>query len=230
MMNKTLYCDISSHGFGHVAQSAPILNRLHQLRPDIDIVIQCAAEPGWLAGNFAFSFEHVSLSSDFGMVMKDALRVDSQASHQRYVDLHSHWQEAVRELAQVVDRYRPAVLYSNVSYLSNAAAATLSIPVINLCSLNWYGIYKHYCQTLPGAQKVMDDMLTAYRSADSFLAPEPSMPMPEIDRLSNIGTVARLGKQRVQDIRLQYGLAANSRWCWCRMVVWASISTLSIGP
>lgn len=209
-MNKTLYCDISSHGFGHVAQSAPILNRLHQLRPDIDIVIQCAAEPEWLTGNFTFSFEHVHLSSDFGMVMEDALRVDSQASHQRYVDLHKHWPERVSELAQAIRRYQPTALYSNVSYLSNAAAATLSIPVINLCSLNWYGVYKHYCESLPGAQQVMDDMLTAYRSAHVFLAPEPSMPMPEIARLRHIGTVARRGQPRAADIRRQHGLEGNS--------------------
>lgn len=211
MMNKSLYCDISSHGFGHVAQSAPILNHLHRLRPDIEIVIQCGAGPKWLAGNFEFEFEHVQHSSDFGMVMENALRVDVQRSHQRYTALHQRWQEEIRALAQLIAKYQPTACYSNISYLGNAAAAHLSLPVINLCSLNWYGVYKHFCQALPGAQVVMADMLSAYQYAADFLAPQPSMPMPELQRISHIGTVARRGLPRAAEIRQQYGLTDDAR-------------------
>ena len=211
MMNKTLYCDISSHGFGHVAQSAPILNLLHRLRPDIEIVIQCGADPKWLAGNFKFKFEHVRHSSDFGMVMENALSVDVWRSHQRYSELHQRWQEEVSELAMLMAQYQPHACYNNISYLGNAAAAHLSLPVINLCSLNWYGVYKHYCEALPGAKNIMSDMLVAYQYATVFLAPQPSMPMPELEQVNVIGTVARRGKKRAAEIRQQYGLAENAR-------------------
>lgn len=210
-MNKTLYCDISSHGFGHVAQSVPILNCLQQLRPDIRIVIQCGAEPDWLAASFDFDFEHLHLSTDFGMLMHDALSVDVPGSHQRYLDLHRHWNDAVEKAARRLAKARASVLYSNISYLANAAANRLSLPAINLCSLNWYGVYQHYCQSMPGADKVLGEMLDAYNSAQCFLAPTPSMPMSELERRFEIGTVARIGQSRASEIRQQYGLNENSR-------------------
>lgn len=210
-MSKTLYCAISSHGFGHIAQSAPILNRLHRLRPDIKIIIQCESLKTLLDELFDFPFVHMSHSSDFGMIMKSALEIDAQASHQAYLQVHDHWQESVQAQAKIIKRYQPDLIYCNIAYLVNAAATTLNIPVVNLCSLNWYHIYRAYCGELSGATKIMQVMVQAYNEAQIFLAPEPSMSMPEIVNLKHIGPVARIGKQRAEEIRHQYHLSAASR-------------------
>jgi UDP:flavonoid glycosyltransferase YjiC (YdhE family) len=210
-MNKTLYCAISSHGFGHVAQSAPVLNRLYELRTDITIVIQCDAGREWLQQRLHFPFEHVQHDTDFGMLMKDAFTIDAQASHQRYCEIHQQWPDRVAETAQLLKQYQPALVYSNIAYLANAAAAMLSVPVVNLCSLSWYHIYRSYCATLPGAQQVLDDMLQAYNYAEVFLAPEPSMPMTEIAHVKAIGTIAKIGQDRGNEIREQYQLSAQTK-------------------
>jgi UDP:flavonoid glycosyltransferase YjiC (YdhE family) len=210
-MNKTLYCVISSHGFGHLGQSAPILNRLHELRKDIHIVIQCDVGREWLQQRFQFPFAHVRQDTDFGMQMKDAFTIDAEASHQRYSELHQHWPDRVVDTARLIRQYDPTLVYSNVSYLANAAAAMLSVPVVNLCSLSWYHIYRSYCQNLPGAEHVLDDMLQAYNSAELFLAPAPSMPMPEFAHLQAIGTIAKTGQDRADEIREQYRLPAQTK-------------------
>jgi len=210
-MNKTLYCTISSHGYGHVGQSVPILKRLHELRPDIDIVIQCAINRDWLQQRFHFPFDNVAQDADFGMVMKDAFTIDAEASHQRYTGLHQQWSGRVTAGARLIGQYQPQLVYSNVDYVTNAAAATLGLPVINLCSLSWYHVYKHYCQNLPGAQQVLDDMLQAYNSADTFLAPQPSMALPGIAHVKTIDTVARSGRNRADEIRAQYNLPEQTR-------------------
>jgi len=210
-MNKTIYCAISSHGFGHIGQSAPILNQLHALRPDIKIIIQCAISRTWLEEQFDFPFEHVDLSSDFGMVMKSALEIDVEASHQAYLDVHEHWDERVADTVNVMKSYQPDLVYCNVAYLVNAAAEKLSIPVINLCSLNWYQTYQAYCAELPSAQEIMQTMLQAYNSARMFLTPEPSMAMPEIYNIKTLGAVAKIGRERGDEIRQQFGLTLDSR-------------------
>jgi len=211
MMSKTLYCAISSHGFGHISQSAPILSRLYRLRPDINIIIQCAIDRAWLDERFDFPFVYVRQSSDFGMVMKSALEIDVQASHQAYLEVHEHWQDKVQETMQMISQFQPDLIYCNIAYLVNAAAARLSIPVINLCSLNWYQTYQAYCKDRPGASHIMQTMLQAYNTAEVFLTPEPSMSMPEINAVKTIGPVARRGLQRADDIRRLLGLAPESR-------------------
>ncbi len=210
-MNKTLYCTISSHGFGHVAQSAPVLNRLHELRADIDIVIQCDARREWLQQRLHFPFEHVRRDTEFGMLMHDAMTIDVEASHARYTNLHRRWADRIAEAAQLIRQYQPTLVYSNVGYLANAAAAQLEIPVVNLCSLSWYHIYRSYCQDLPGAQQVLDDMLQAYNHADVFLAPAPSMPMTEIEAVQAIGPIAKTGQNRGAEIRAQFDLPAQTK-------------------
>ena len=193
-MNKTLYCVISDHGFGHIAQTDPVLNRLVELRPDINIVIQSQAPESLLRERFDFSFTLVRATADRGMIMNHALQIDAKASHDYYRQRHQHWQQQVKEAATFMQAHRPDLVYSNIDYLANAAAASLSIPVINLCSLNWYQIYQSYCGHMPGAAGILKTMAASYNLACEFLMPEPSMPMPEIRQSTPIGMIAHRGE------------------------------------
>jgi hypothetical protein len=47
------------HGFGHVAQLAPVLDALHRRRPDVRITLRTTVPRGALAGFFEAPFEHV---------------------------------------------------------------------------------------------------------------------------------------------------------------------------
>lgn len=210
-MNKTLYCVISDHGFGHIAQTDPVLNRLFQLRTDIDIVIQSNAPQSLLHERFQFPFTLVRSSPDHGMIMNHALQINAHASHAYYRQRHQHWHQRVTHAAGTMQAYGPDLVYSNIDYVANAAATSLSIPIINLCSLNWYQIYRAYCGHMPGADEILQTMAASYNQACVFMAPEPSMPMPEIEQLTPIGVIAKRSEAISSRIRQQWQLPASTR-------------------
>ncbi|HEC29111.1 MAG TPA: hypothetical protein ENI65_05950 [Gammaproteobacteria bacterium] len=210
-MNKTLYCAISFHGYGHIAQTIPVLEKLNEVRPDVRLVIQCAAPRALLDAGLEFGFEHIEVETDFGMVMKNALDVDIEASHRRYSSVHKDWDTTIKRAAGLLESVRPAAVFSNISYTVNAAADRLSIPVINMCSLSWVDIYKAYCAHYPGATGIIGQMKEAYNKAEVFLGLTPGMPMTELANVRKIATVARTGVDRSGWIREKTGLASSAR-------------------
>lgn len=190
-MTTTLYVAISSHGFGHIAQTAPVVNELYRREPALRVVIECGAPRDLLAQRFDMPFEHVPVSTDFGMAMKNALEVDVAASHARYVELHAHLEAEVEASRSRLVSHRADVLLGNIPYVPLMAAKRLGLPSVAMCSLNWAAIYGSLCRGMTGSERIRDEMAAGYRGADCFLAPEPSMAMPGLPALKSVGPIAR---------------------------------------
>ncbi|CAG0909677.1 unnamed protein product, partial [Cyprideis torosa] len=117
---KHLLVDISAHGFGHLAQTAAVLNALDST--DIRITIRSLAPEHLLRERIKHPFQLIPYQQDNGVIMHDALRVDAAASMAWYQDFHANYaqrrQQAVREL----DALKPDLLFADVPYLSLDAA------------------------------------------------------------------------------------------------------------
>lgn len=206
-----LVADVSGHGFGHVAMTAPVLNELGRQRPDLRLTVRSAAPERLLREHLAVDFDHLPVAHDFGMAMVNALEVDTAASFDRYRALHGRWSAAVDAAAGALRELQPTLLLANVPYLSLAAANQTRVPAVALCCLHWADVFEHYCGDLPGASSVAEQMRAAYATACVFLAPDPSMPMPGLANLRRIGPIARRGEDRRTELRRRLGLDADTR-------------------
>jgi len=84
-----LFVDISAHGFGHLAQTAPVLNRLAELLPAVKITLRSGLPIEKLRQRIRAPFTHITAASDFGYVMIDALNIDRSATAARYREAHA---------------------------------------------------------------------------------------------------------------------------------------------
>ena len=200
-MQRSLFVAISSHGYGHIAQVGPVLARLAQVMPDLSIVIQCGAKRAQLESMLLFPFQLIEHADDIGMLMHNALDIDVEGSHRAYLDFHRDLPARIQAARERIQSVKPDLVLSDVPYVVNVAARQLGIPVINLSSLEWADIYPSYCGHMPGASQVIEQMVDAYNQAECFLAPEPSMPMPSIEKVIPIGPIARIGINRGDEIR-----------------------------
>jgi hypothetical protein len=202
---------ITAHGFGHAAQTAPVVNALRRRFPRLRLTLYTSLPRGFLDGRFAGEFTHIGHAPDVGMCMKDALEVDAVASGRAYRRYHRHWAAAVAAEGRLLAAHAPDAVLANVPYRILAAAARAGIPALAMCNLNWMDIHRHFCETLPGSATVREEMLAAYRSARAFLQPTPHMPMPELENRIGIGPIARIGTDRRAEIRRRLGLPSNSK-------------------
>lgn len=188
-----LLVDISAHGFGHVSQTAPVVNALAQLVPSLQVTVRSAAPIAILRQRFQCEFAHIPTSFDFGMTMSNAVDVLAQESAADYRDFHVEWDAKVQREAQAMRALSPDLLLANIPYLSLAAAQLANVRAVAMCSLNWADIYSHYCVGDAASQNVYAQMLAAYNSAECFLQPQPSMPMSEFANTRQIGPIAKTG-------------------------------------
>jgi hypothetical protein len=190
-----LFVDISSHGFGHLAITAPVLNALAEQIPDLRLTLRSGLPVAKLRQRIRPPFELIAAASDFGYVMIDATRVDLPASAAAYRRAHAEWPARVAAEAALLAGLQPDLVLTNVSYLPLAGAVQAGIPAVSLCSLNWADLFAHYFADQSWAPPIHAEMLAAYRSAAAFLRVTPGMDMAALGNVRPVGPVAARGRR-----------------------------------
>ncbi len=206
-----LLAAITAHGYGHLAQSAPVLNALRRRLPALRLTLYSALPRALLEKRIEGEFTHIARAPDVGMLMHDALTVDVSASAAAYHAFHQEWARDVEAEAAWLRELAPDVIFANAPYRVLAAARQAAIPAVALCSLNWADLYQHLCGQDSKATAIRAQMLAAYNSAEVFLQPAPSMAMRALHNLRAIGPIARLGTARRAELAARCGAAPDDR-------------------
>ncbi len=202
---------LSSHGFGHAAQAAAVVNALRRRRSDLKLTLRTQLPREFLARRFEGNFELTPCDTDVGMVMRSALDNDISATAGAYARFHADWEQRVRQEARALTRLAPSLVLADVPYLALTAAAQVSIPAVAMCSLNWADIYAHYfCDHRAETRAIHAQILEAYQRATCFLQTEPSMPMTNLPHRLTVGPVARLGVDRRDQLKKSIGLPSST--------------------
>lgn len=207
----SLLVDISAHGYGHIAQTAPVVNALARRVPGLRVTVRSAAPAEVLRPRFQCAFEHLPVALDFGMKMVNAVEVQVEESAAAYRTYHAGWEAKVQREAAQLRALRPDLVLANVPYISLAAAHAAGIPAVAMCCLNWADIYHHYCASAPEADDIRAQILAAYAQAEVFLKVQPAMPMPDLRNTRLIGPIAEVGRNRRAEIDARLGLAKGDK-------------------
>ncbi len=211
-MSFHLVVALSSHGFGHIGQTAPIVVALQKQLPDLRVTIRSNAPKAKLLERFGPDIDIQQINTDVGMIQASALQVSENESAAAYNDFHTHWEDKVAAEAAQLSALDADLVLANVPYLALAGAKRANIPAIAMCSLNWADIYKYYfLGNRPEADNIFQQILAAYQSAHMFLQLTPAMSMPDLQNTKVIDPVAQLGENRRNDIARQTGLRPEQR-------------------
>lgn len=198
-----LVVSISGHGFGHVAQTAPILNLLHERIPQLRFTVRSAVPLAHLQSRIQAPFHHLPSHGDIGMVMSSALDVCVDDSRAAYRAFHAEWDARVADEARLLRDLGADMVLSNVGYLPLAGAQRAGIQNAALCSLNWFDIYRHYA----GDDAVAAQIHACYSNADAFLRATPGMQMETLSNLVAVKPIAVVGRNRRDELNRQLHLS-----------------------
>ncbi|HCJ50668.1 MAG: hypothetical protein AUJ88_03340 [Gallionellaceae bacterium CG1_02_56_997] len=202
-----LVVSISGHGFGHVAQTSPILNALHKLRPEVRFTIRSSAPLTHLCTRIHAPFTPLPSEGDIGMVMSSALHVRAEESRALYRTFHTGWPERVANEAQLLRELGADMVFSNVGYLPLAGAQQAGIANAALCSLNWADIFRHYC----GDGAITRQIQSCYANADAFLRATPGMAMNDLQNLLPVAPIADIGRNRRDELNRHLKLSPQEK-------------------
>jgi hypothetical protein len=202
-----LVVSISGHGFGHVAQTAPILNALHARCPAIRITVRTTVPIAHLRSRIHVPFTHLLSQGDIGMVMVSATEVDVAQSRAAYQHFHRDWEEKVLAEAALLHELQADLVFSNVGYLPLAGAQRAGIANVALCSLNWADIYRHTC----GEDQIAQQIQACYAHADAFLRTTPSMTMEDLPNRLAVAPIADIGTNRRDELNWLLNLSQDEK-------------------
>jgi len=178
---------ISGHGFGHLAQVAPVLNRMHAIRPNCRFLIRCALPRAEIRARLNFDFELEQTPVDVGVVQKSAIEEDRQASIRQMRDWVEQMDQQIEREIEYLRRFEPSLILSDISPLAFPAAKILNVPGIGLATLDWHTIYSHW---LDADDAVIETLAQAYGACDLLLTPPMAMDMPVFGEQRQIGLIA----------------------------------------
>lgn len=210
-MHRRLFIDISSHGFGHLAQAAPVIEALARMRPGLCLTIRSGLPAEKMRSRIDAPFEHLAGRADFGFVMQDAMNVDGAASGAAYRAFHADWEARVDAEATLLRSLAPELVLTDVAYLPLAGAARAGIPALSMCSLHWADLFAHFFGGERWAAPIREQILAAYRGAECFIRLTPAMPMPDLPNARAVAPVAALGRDRRGELHERLGAAAGER-------------------
>jgi hypothetical protein len=201
-----LFVDISSHGFGHLAQTGPVIEALAARIPDLHLTIRSGLPVEQLRLRISHDFDYIAGASDVAFLMHDAVRVDREASASAYRAAHADWPSAVAAEAALLAQIDPDLVLSNVSCLPLAGARQAGIPALAMCSLNWADQFSFLFAGESWAEKIHAELLAAYAGADCFLRCTPAMPMPDLTNTRDLPPLARSGRCQREALEAALGV------------------------
>src|SRR5574340_227453 len=202
-----LVVSITGHGFGHVAQTAPVLNRLHERMPQLRLTVRSGVPLAYLRSRIHAPFAHLPGEGDIGMAMSSAIDVDVAASRAAYRAFHADWDRRIADEARLLHGLGADLVLSNVGYLPLAGAQRAGIANAALCSLNWCDVYRHYC----GDDTIAAQIHACYAGADAFLRITPGMAMEALPNLVPVAPIAAAGHNRRDELDHRLKLAKEEK-------------------
>ena len=141
-----IYVCSSSHGFGHAARDAAVLQQLRRLRPDWRLVLSSAVDSRFLRvllGDDAI--EQRSCRWDVGMVQADALGSDPTATLKALAALDLALPKLIDEEARwIAAQGTSAVVLGDVPPAAADLAVRLHAPLVWMSNFGWDDIYRPF--------------------------------------------------------------------------------------
>lgn len=221
-----LLVDISAHGAGHLAQTAPVLDLLVRRRDDVRLLLRTGIDRARLAARIAGPFELLAAPENFGLAMTSPFLVDGEATLARYRAIHADLDARIDSVADILRDRRIDLVVSNIGYVSLAAAARAGVPSLAFGSVNWRDVLEHYCRGVPGIDDILAEIGAAYTGAGAFLRLAPGMPMPGLVTREVAAPIVAVGENRSGDLRRRFSLPA----ALAREQRWRAGEILLLGP
>ena len=227
-----LLCAISGHGLGHLAQTAPVLNALREMLPELRLTLWTSLPGAPLKQRIQSPFELRQEGADVGLCMHNAMHVDIPASQRAYLDFHAAWDARITQESAWLKRDRVDGVICNAAYLPLAAAHDAGIPGVGFSSLNWHDICQPYLGNTPSMASVFAQIRSAYATARTFYGLTPGLPLPEFCRSQLMPPVAGRGLAKAADIRAALNRPAQARLVLVGFggVAYAAASNLPVLP
>ena len=202
-----LFLAVTAHGYGHLAQVAPVVTELQRRIPGLRVTLQGDVDSAFAAARLPAGFQQIKEPGDVALPMTGPLHAAWQAGLALFEQFDAGYEVRLAAQQAIFRGGPPDLLLADVPWLPLDAARRLDIPGAALCSLNWHDILIEgpIGDQVPAAMAAR--MRAAYSAAELFIRPRPSMPMAWLPNGRDVGPIAPWGRRDPSGLRRRLGIA-----------------------
>ena len=199
---------VSSHGFGHAARSAAVMEAIHDQSPATRFSIYTGVPRWFFEDSMTAPFDYVECHTDVGLVQATPMDEDLPAT---LVELSSFLPlqgETVEQAAENVRRSGCRLIVSDISPLGIAVSAKLGLPCALIENFTWDWIYRAYLEDEPRFASFIAELQHLYSSVALRVQAEPFC--EPVKESVQVAPISRAVRQSAQEIRQRLRLPGES--------------------
>ena len=199
---------ISPHGFGHAARAAAVMSAFQERRPQIRFEIFTTVPQWFFEESLSGPFGYHEQLTDVGLVQKGPLCADLPGTVARLNQFFPFDGDAVKQLAEKVNRWNCAMIFCDISPMGIAVAQEAGVPSVLVENFTWDWVYREYVSELPGFKAHMDYLESYFSSADFHIQTSPVCSKGPVDLTT--GPVGRSPRQNRWQVRDRLGIPGEA--------------------
>jgi L-arabinokinase len=210
-MKKIAYY-ITAHGYGHGTRSCDILNALRAADPDIPIIVKTDLPVDFMGSRLSNDISLCQGAFDVGLIQKDSIHVDLDASIQEIEQLYARETELIAQERIFMQEENIGVVVADIPAIPLAAAQQAGLSNIGCANFGWDWIYSDFIDHDPRWKIYVDKFRKVYKKTDLLLRQPFAEPMAAFPNQIDLPLLANPGTARRELIADKTGADPTKTW------------------
>ena len=199
---------ISSHGLGHAARAAGIMNALHELAPKLHFEIFTAVPEWFFKDSLTGPFSIHSVLTDIGLVQKNPFNEDIARSLKHLDSFFPFKSNRLEPVLDIVSKAACDVILCDIAAMGIEVGKTLGIPSILIENFTWDWIYENYVSKDEKIKVHIDYLNRLFETADFHIQTMPVCNPKPVDK--TVRPVSRKPRTPSKIVRSELDIAETA--------------------
>lgn len=199
---------VSSHGFGHAARSAAVMEAIRARNPATRLSVFTGVPKWFFEDSMTASFDFVECQTDVGLVQATPMEEDVSATLAELSDFLPLRGQEIDQAAEQVRRFGCRLIVTDISPLGIAVAAELDLPCALIENFTWDWIYRAYLEDEPRLAPFIEELGHLYSSVDLRVQARPFC--APVEGSVEVDPISRSVRQSTREIRERLRLPDES--------------------
>lgn len=207
MPRPSLALFVSPHGFGHAARACALIESLAERLEARFTVITTA--PRWFFEDSlpGVGFDYVAELSDIGLIQRDSLTVDHEATLAALDGVLPPGADRLRRLRGALDACGADLVVADIAPAGILAAVSRGTPAVLVENFTWDWIYAAYSDADPGYHAAIESSREAVAAASVHVQSRPCCdPAPGAVQ---VAPIARCPRAAPEAVRARLGIGST---------------------
>ena len=205
---KSIAYFISSHGFGHAARAAAVMQAIAEHDPSVQFEIFTAVPSWFFQDSLSTPFNYHHLLTDFGLAQNTPFESDLGDTLRRLNEFYPISPARLDNISKTIRQLECRLIVCDITPMGLLVAKSTGIPSVLVENFTWDWIYQQYATVNKDIHKYIDYLKPVFESADYHVQTEPICRRQSPDLVT--APVSRKPRIPRDQIRQRLGLRADA--------------------